>query len=120
MASNPNPYTNQPKKKKKKKKKKIAMVHGPPRRVGLSVEVISEGETRMGALVKFTDLESRERISTQLQVSERMAQPGPHHRGRGARSEKSAELDAHLAGKSESQFAGGRRHAAAGGARSGQ
>ena len=48
----------------------------PPRRVGLSVEVISEGGTRMGALVKFTDLESRERISTQLQVSERMAQLG--------------------------------------------
>jgi signal transduction histidine kinase len=48
----------------------------PPRRVGLSVEVISEGKTRMGALVKFTDLESRERISTQLQVSERMAQLG--------------------------------------------
>jgi len=48
----------------------------PARRVGLSVEVISEGGTRMGALVKFTDLESRERISTQLQVSERMAQLG--------------------------------------------
>jgi signal transduction histidine kinase len=48
----------------------------PPRRVGLSVEVITEGKTRMGALVKFTDLESRERISTQLQVSERMAQLG--------------------------------------------
>src|ERR1700680_1834071 len=32
-----------------------------------------EGGTRMGALVTFTDLESRERISTQLQVSERMA-----------------------------------------------
>ena len=30
----------------------------------------------MGALVTFTDLESRERISTQLQVSERMAQLG--------------------------------------------
>jgi len=48
----------------------------PARRVGLSVEVITEGKTRMGALVKFTDLESRERISTQLQVSERMAQLG--------------------------------------------
>jgi len=48
----------------------------PARRVGLSVEVITEGRTRMGALVKFTDLESRERISTQLQVSERMAQLG--------------------------------------------
>jgi signal transduction histidine kinase len=40
----------------------------------LSVQVINEGGTRMGALVTFTDLESRERISTQLQVSERMAQ----------------------------------------------
>lgn len=48
----------------------------PARRVGLSVEVITEGKTRMGALVKFTDLESRERISTQLQVSERLANIG--------------------------------------------
>ena len=48
----------------------------PPRRVGLSVELITEGGTRMGALVKFTDLESRERISTQLQVSDRIAQLG--------------------------------------------
>src|SRR5467141_3498026 len=46
----------------------------PARRVGVSVQVITEGETRMGALVRFTDLESRERISTQLQVSERLAQ----------------------------------------------
>jgi signal transduction histidine kinase len=54
----------------------LAGIDLPPRRVGLSVEVIGEGSTRMGALVKFTDLESRERISTQLQVSERMAQLG--------------------------------------------
>jgi signal transduction histidine kinase len=54
----------------------LAAPNAPPRRVGLSVEVITEGETRMGALVKFIDLESRERISTQLQVSERMAQLG--------------------------------------------
>jgi PAS domain S-box-containing protein len=46
------------------------------RRVGVSVQVITEGETRMGALVTFTDLESRERISTQLQVSERLANLG--------------------------------------------
>jgi PAS domain S-box-containing protein len=46
------------------------------RRVGVSVQVITEGETRMGALVTFTDLESRERITTQLQVSERLAQLG--------------------------------------------
>jgi signal transduction histidine kinase len=48
----------------------------PPRRVGVSVEVIGEGETRMGTLVKFKDLESRERIGTQLQVSERLANLG--------------------------------------------
>ena len=49
---------------------------GTPRRVGVSVQVISEGGTRMGALVTFTDLDTRERISTQLQVSERLAQLG--------------------------------------------
>jgi signal transduction histidine kinase len=48
----------------------------PARRVGVSIQVITEGETRMGALVTFTDLESRERISTQLQVSERLANLG--------------------------------------------
>jgi PAS domain S-box-containing protein len=52
----------------------LAGPDSPARRVGVSVQVISEGETRMGALVRFTDLESRERISTQLQVSERLAQ----------------------------------------------
>jgi PAS domain S-box-containing protein len=46
------------------------------RHVGVSVDVIQEGGTRMGALVKFTDLESRERLSTQLQVSERLVQLG--------------------------------------------
>jgi PAS domain S-box-containing protein len=46
------------------------------RRVSVSVQVIEEGKTRMGVLVTFRDLESRERISTQLQVSERMAQLG--------------------------------------------
>jgi len=54
----------------------LAGPNSPPRRVGLSVEVITEGKTRMSALVKFIDLESRERISMQLQVSERMAQLG--------------------------------------------
>ncbi len=48
----------------------------PGPRVGVSVQVIAEGGTHMGALVTFTDLESRERISTDLQVSERMAQLG--------------------------------------------
>jgi signal transduction histidine kinase len=51
-------------------------IDGPPRRVGVSVEVIGEGEARMGTLVKFKDLESRERIGTQLQVSERLANLG--------------------------------------------
>jgi len=54
----------------------LASPDSPARRVGVSVQVITEGETRMGALVTFTDLESRERISTQLQVSERLAQLG--------------------------------------------
>jgi PAS domain S-box-containing protein len=45
----------------------------PARRVGVSVHVITEGGTRMGALVTLRDLESFERISRQLQVSERMA-----------------------------------------------
>jgi PAS domain S-box-containing protein len=54
----------------------LAGPDSPERRVGLSVQVIKEGGTRMGALVTFTDLESRERISTQLQVSERLAQLG--------------------------------------------
>src|SRR5690348_15053209 len=54
----------------------LAGPNSPARRVGVSVQVITEGETRMGALVTFTDLESRERISTQLQVSERLANLG--------------------------------------------
>jgi signal transduction histidine kinase len=54
----------------------LAGPDSPARRVGVTVQVIAEGETRMGALVTFTDLESRERISTQLQVSERLANLG--------------------------------------------
>ena len=54
----------------------LAGPNAPARRVGISVQVITEGGTRMGALVTFTDLESRERISTQLQVSERLANIG--------------------------------------------
>ena len=38
--------------------------------------MIGEGDARMGTLVKFKDLESRERIGTQLQVSERLANLG--------------------------------------------
>jgi nitrogen-specific signal transduction histidine kinase len=54
----------------------LSGMDGPPRRVGVSVEVIGEGDARMGTLVKFKDLESRERIGTQLQVSERLANLG--------------------------------------------
>jgi PAS domain S-box-containing protein len=54
----------------------LSHIDGPARRVGVSVEVIGEGDTRMGTLVKFKDLESRERIGTQLQVSERLANLG--------------------------------------------
>ncbi len=54
----------------------LAVPDSPARRVGVSVQVIGEGNMRMGALVTFKDLESRERISTQLQVSERLAQLG--------------------------------------------
>lgn len=49
---------------------------GSGRRVGLSVQVITEGGTRMGSLVTLRDLESLERISTQLQLSERLAALG--------------------------------------------
>jgi signal transduction histidine kinase/HAMP domain-containing protein len=48
----------------------------PARIIGVSAQAIAEGGTRMGALVTLTDLESRERISTQLQVSERLAALG--------------------------------------------
>lgn len=54
----------------------LAGLDSGTRHVGVSVDVIQEGGTRMGALVKFTDLESRERLSTQLQVSERLVQLG--------------------------------------------
>ncbi len=47
-----------------------------PQHVGIGAQIINEGGTRMGALVTLTDLESRERISTQLQVSERMSAIG--------------------------------------------
>lgn len=49
---------------------------GKPKRVGLSVQVISERGTRMGALLVLRDLESLERIGSQLQVSERLAAIG--------------------------------------------
>jgi len=46
------------------------------RRVGLSVQVINERDTRMGALVTLRDLDSLEKIGSQLQVSERLAALG--------------------------------------------
>jgi PAS domain S-box-containing protein len=45
----------------------------PAQRVGISVQAITEGGTRMGALVTLRDLESIERIGRQLQVSERLS-----------------------------------------------
>ncbi len=46
------------------------------RRVGASVQVIEEGGSRMGALVTLRDLDSLERIGSQLEVSERLAALG--------------------------------------------
>jgi PAS domain S-box-containing protein len=46
------------------------------RRVGVSVQAIQEAGERMGALVTLRDLDSLESISTQLQVSERLAAVG--------------------------------------------
>jgi PAS domain S-box-containing protein len=46
------------------------------RRVGASIQAIQENETRMGLLVTLRDLESLERIGSQLQVSERLAALG--------------------------------------------
>lgn len=48
----------------------------PPQRIGVSVQIISERGTRMGALVTLRDLQSLESISRQLQVSERLAALG--------------------------------------------
>jgi PAS domain S-box-containing protein len=47
-----------------------------PQRIGVSVQVIRERGTRMGTLVTLRDVESLERIGSQLQVSERLAAPG--------------------------------------------
>jgi PAS domain S-box-containing protein len=47
-----------------------------PRRVGVSVQVITEAGSGMGALVTLRDLESLERINRQLEVSERLAAMG--------------------------------------------
>lgn len=49
---------------------------GGPERVGLTVQVIREHGERMGTLLTLRDLESLERIGSQLQVSERLAALG--------------------------------------------
>lgn len=46
------------------------------KRVGVSVQAIQEDGERMGAMVTLRDLDSLESISTQLQVSERLAAVG--------------------------------------------
>jgi PAS domain S-box-containing protein len=46
------------------------------RRVGVSVHVIEEGDSRMGALMTLRDLDSLERIGSQLEISERLAALG--------------------------------------------
>ncbi|MGD0955298.1 MAG: ATP-binding protein [Candidatus Acidiferrales bacterium] len=47
-----------------------------PQRVGVSVQVIRERGKRMGTLITLRDVESFERIGSQLQVSERLAALG--------------------------------------------
>jgi PAS domain S-box-containing protein len=49
---------------------------GGPQRVGVGVQVIRERGARMGTLVTLRDVESLERIGSQLQVSERLAALG--------------------------------------------
>lgn len=53
-------------------------IHGDrgTRRVGASMQAIQENGTRMGMLVTLRDLESMERIGSQLRVSERLAALG--------------------------------------------
>lgn len=53
----------------------IAGEHGT-RRVGASIQTIQEDGARMGMLVSLRDLESLERLGSQLQVSERLAALG--------------------------------------------
>lgn len=50
--------------------------NGGSKRVSVSVQVVHERGERMGALVTLRDLDSLESISTQLQVSERLAALG--------------------------------------------
>ena len=82
--------------------------------------MISEGGTRMGALVTFTDLESRERISTQLQVSERMAKLGRITAGVAHEVKNPLNSMRLWLENLKGEFARRRRNAAAGRPRSGQ
>ena len=92
-----------------------------PKRVGISVQAIQEDGERMGALVTLRDLDSLESINTQLQVSERLAALGTHHRGGGARSQESAELHALVAGEFEGvDSVGSGQQRVSGGAGAGQ
>ncbi len=47
-----------------------------PKRIGVSAQIIRERGVRMGTLVTLRDVESLERIGSQLQVSERLAALG--------------------------------------------
>jgi PAS domain S-box-containing protein len=49
---------------------------GGPQRIGVSVQVIREHGVRIGTLMTLRDVESLERIGSQLQVSERLAALG--------------------------------------------
>jgi PAS domain S-box-containing protein len=55
-----------------------ALLAGPngPRRTGIRVQPVSEGGSRTGSLVTLTDLESRERLGNELEVSEHLASIG--------------------------------------------
>lgn len=54
------------------------LLEGPtgPRRVGIRVQPVSEAGYHTGSLVTLLDLESRERIGSELQVSEHLASMG--------------------------------------------
>ena len=91
----------------------------PPQRIGVSVQLINEGGTRMGALVTLRDLESLETHQPPIAGLRTPGRARASHRGRGARSEESAELHAALAGKSERESARRRWRAAPGRCRAG-
>jgi signal transduction histidine kinase len=57
--------------------KEVTIEHGArSRRIGVSVQVIREQGVQMGTLMTLRDVESLERIGSQLQVSERLAALG--------------------------------------------